>query len=93
MRDFQIRFSMTQEPRVTPPGYNGNPSQLSDLRDTPILIVGGNDTYTVCTCIVKWTVWLLSGSYTTVHVHMIQFTTGLVFINNIIIDCFLVNCE
>ena len=54
---------------MTPPGYNGNPITISDFRETPILIVGGNDTYTVCTCMVKRTVWLLSGSYTTVHVY------------------------
>lgn len=46
--DFQIRFNMIEahEPRMTPPDYNGNPASLSDLTKTPILIVGGMNTFT-----------------------------------------------
>lgn len=46
--DFQIRFNMIEahEPRMTPPDYDGNPASLSDLTETPILIVGGTNTFT-----------------------------------------------
>ena len=48
--NFQIQFTLSQRQRVTPPGYDGNPSNLTDLRDLPILVISGNENITVRPC-------------------------------------------
>ena len=50
--DFQIEFTLSQEQRVTPPGFDGNPSNLTDLRSTPILVISGEERITVSLCMI-----------------------------------------
>ena len=46
---------------MTPPGYDGNPANLTDLRDTPILVISGNESITVCVQAVFPLVYLKGG--------------------------------